>query len=511
MDGLSLFLNSWLDWQIRALVFSLVILLIASPVHWRSPLLRHWVLVTGVMALLCFPLMLYWLPTLVLPILPSQFLFDPFSSPVNLTFEFGEGAFWKQCLLALSLLIGIYVVARHFRAWSLLSKKILSARPPSAQIEKCYQDAAQEVGVNLLPVRLVLGDSNDTPCTLGWLRPVVLIPNHAVRWAPEDLRIVLVHELQHVKRRDWFWQQLVLVLLVLYPLNPLVWKIRRRVRGLAEESVDKLSLSLGISPTTYADTLLRQLRSCRQVQSSAAVHMQQRLDIAERVSSLIAEPYSWPKVRRANSLQMSALVLFLAVPFATLKITQMPVEPWLGELIELPKPIPEAAEPETDLAGEEALVWTRRPKITVIDMPESQPAIETADLRAVLPASVETGLALVPEQSVSSSVSLPVEPRPMYLVRPEYPASAIRHGKEATVEVVFDLNDLGEVINPRILYPSRRTTQFEEAALAAISASRYELDESLGQNYFRNHLTQTYVFELVDEDQYLESATRQPP
>src|SRR5262249_6320618 len=43
------------------------------------------------------------------------------------------------------------------------------------------------------------------PVTFGVWRPVVLLPERLMSHSPEIQRAVLVHELLHVRRRDWIW------------------------------------------------------------------------------------------------------------------------------------------------------------------------------------------------------------------------------------------------------------------------------------------------------------------
>ena len=72
------------------------------------------------------------------------------------------------------------------------------------------------------PVNLLQSSDNVMPLTWGWLQPVVLLPAEAAEWPEERRRIVLLHELAHIKRRDCLTQFVARIVCALYWFNPLV-------------------------------------------------------------------------------------------------------------------------------------------------------------------------------------------------------------------------------------------------------------------------------------------------
>ncbi|HYO91777.1 MAG TPA: M56 family metallopeptidase, partial [Pyrinomonadaceae bacterium] len=79
-------------------------------------------------------------------------------------------------------------------------------------------------------VRLLRSERTLMPIVCGVLRPVVLLPASADDWSEERRRMVLLHELTHVTRRDCLTQLLAQTACAFYWFNPFVWHAARRLR-----------------------------------------------------------------------------------------------------------------------------------------------------------------------------------------------------------------------------------------------------------------------------------------
>ncbi|MEM7632164.1 MAG: M56 family metallopeptidase [Pseudomonadota bacterium] len=106
-------------------------------------------------------------------------------------------------------------------------------------------------------MRLHVSDRTLVPfSTRGWRRYYVVIPSHMLA-APDELRVALAHELQHIRQGDLEWEIVLEALKPLFFLNPAYHAWKRQVEALREFNCDSQVLSKGrIDARAYCDTLL---------------------------------------------------------------------------------------------------------------------------------------------------------------------------------------------------------------------------------------------------------------
>src|SRR5262245_25988675 len=94
-------------------------------------------------------------------------------------------------------------------------------------------------------VRLLMSDRVGVPVACGITRPAIVLPTGAEFWDADRRRVVLLHELAHVKRRDCLVQSAAHVAWAIHWFNPLASLAVTRLRAEQESSCDDLVLSVG--------------------------------------------------------------------------------------------------------------------------------------------------------------------------------------------------------------------------------------------------------------------------
>jgi beta-lactamase regulating signal transducer with metallopeptidase domain len=136
-------------------------------------------------------------------------------------------------------------------------------------------------------VSLLQSSENVMPLTWGWWRPVVLLPADAEHWPIERRRIVLLHELAHVKRWDCLTQIAARVVCAFYWINPLVWLAARRMCVERERACDDLVLNGGCKASDYAGHLVEIAGRFRRVPQVAAIAMARPSGLEQRIAAIV--------------------------------------------------------------------------------------------------------------------------------------------------------------------------------------------------------------------------------
>ena len=94
------------------------------------------------------------------------------------------------------------------------------------------------------------------PVTIGWWRPLILIPGHfAVRLSADQARILVAHESCHIENRDFVWNLLQSLAELILFYHPATWLLSWRIRMEREFACDDRVISSGTNPIDYAKVL----------------------------------------------------------------------------------------------------------------------------------------------------------------------------------------------------------------------------------------------------------------
>lgn len=106
-------------------------------------------------------------------------------------------------------------------------------------------------------VGIAISERITSPLLIGIVRPVILLPPAALTgWSPEEIEMVLLHELAHVRRWDNLVNFLQRVVESLLFFHPAVWWVSGWVRRDREECCDTVVVSRTDRPTAYAELLV---------------------------------------------------------------------------------------------------------------------------------------------------------------------------------------------------------------------------------------------------------------
>src|SRR5437879_1219584 len=216
---------------------------------------------------------------------------------------------WLAGVLIVSgrLAIGVLQVSRSAR------RAIRIENPLIAQI-------SSQLGLRRTTT-VVRTDRTTIPFAWSIFRQMIPPPADSDRCTAERARIVLSHELAHVRRQDGVTQILAQIACALYWFHPLIWLTARQLRKEREQACDDQVLGLGNRASAYADHLVELAKSLRPAKRCwpVAVAMAQPHELETRVLALLD-----PQRRRERMTRMGAILCAVAaaafiLPLSTLR------------------------------------------------------------------------------------------------------------------------------------------------------------------------------------------------
>ena len=156
--------------------------------------------------------------------------------------------------------------------------------------------------------------------TWGARRAEVLLPAGAASWTAQRIRVVVAHELAHVRRGDWPIQLLGELLRVVYWFHPLAWLACGQLRQESERACDDVVLGLGIARTEYAAQLVALARTfnARRSAPRLALAVAHPSTLQRRIRAMLNLQLDRRPLSLVSRLCGTLIILLAAAPIAAI-------------------------------------------------------------------------------------------------------------------------------------------------------------------------------------------------
>jgi beta-lactamase regulating signal transducer with metallopeptidase domain len=189
-------------------------------------------------------------------------------------------------LIYLTLLIlPVIQFTRNFRYVRLIRRYGLDKA--DVQWRMFVKKVAGQMGMTK-PVHIWLSEWVSSPVTIGFLKPIILVPMAAVNHlSTQQLEAVLLHELAHIRRNDYLINLILnLVRTVLY-FNPFVKAFIKTVDRERERSCDEMVMQFQYDPHGYATALLILEKNHRFHRTLAVAASGNKYDLLQRIELIL--------------------------------------------------------------------------------------------------------------------------------------------------------------------------------------------------------------------------------
>jgi len=158
-------------------------------------------------------------------------------------------------LYGLGLIIQTFVVYNGYRKIQLLRKAAYMQIPGEWSL--LFGKLKQDLNIRK-HVDFRLSEHIAVPLVVGFLKPMILFPmSLATQIDMKHLEAILIHELSHIGRNDYFFNLIRTMIDTIMFFNPFVWLAGRFINIEREHACDDLVIKLTKTPLTYAHALLQ--------------------------------------------------------------------------------------------------------------------------------------------------------------------------------------------------------------------------------------------------------------
>ena len=333
-----------LDITLKVTIILALTGLLSLALQKASAAARHLLWSLALVGLLMLPVLIEVLPRIQAPIMPAQATVQTTTIPSE-DFKLDEAlllpspqimqttpvqnvepANWRpdfSQVLAMIWSAGVLFFLVRLIGASIKIRRMLanSALVSDAPMTALIQNLAADLDLQT-PVALYVSADLAMPVTAGIKHPVILLPVEAADWDADWMRMVLLHELAHVKRRDCLTQMLANIACAFYWFNPLVWYAAKQLRKERELACDDAVLALGTRASDYAGYLVALAKSFELNRQTATVTVGMACSQLEnRVRSILNPQVQRGILTPAKIAVLTLMITAIVVPLASLQAT----------------------------------------------------------------------------------------------------------------------------------------------------------------------------------------------
>ncbi len=171
-------------------------------------------------------------------------------------------------------------------------------------------------------VQICTSDEVDRPSVIGFFAPRILIPSWLVqKLSPDEMGQVILHEAGHLRRADDWLNLLQKVAVVIFPLNPALLWVERRLCFERELACDERVLRVTGAPKAYASCLasLAEHRLGRRASALMMGALGRESELGQRVRRILSRSEGMGRIQ--TRLVTGGAVLALVAGTAALERT----------------------------------------------------------------------------------------------------------------------------------------------------------------------------------------------
>lgn len=151
-----------------------------------------------------------------------------------INFKIGDNTYYSMPVIVFFITVFLLIIAAVFFLKNYGQYFKMRENLKKASIEVKELEAER---IFAKEVKIFQNADTYIPCTLGWLRPIILIPQK--QYTEEERHWLLCHEITHIKHNDIFWKHLLVLVCALHWYNPFAYYILWEYTNVCEQYCDE--------------------------------------------------------------------------------------------------------------------------------------------------------------------------------------------------------------------------------------------------------------------------------
>ncbi len=171
---------------------------------------------------------------------------------------------------------------------------------PSAELKIYTELKAQQLGI-VRKVKVWYCKNIESPITFGFLKPMILLPFSLINaLSMEEVETIILHELAHIKSKDYLLNWLLMGMEITYFFNPFVKILTNKIKLEREKNCDTQVLDFNYNEILYAQTLLKIAQNSLSVKPFQLGAVKQTSQLLQRIQFFSVEENRVFKQYRLN-------------------------------------------------------------------------------------------------------------------------------------------------------------------------------------------------------------------
>ncbi|MEM7513780.1 MAG: M56 family metallopeptidase, partial [Bacteroidota bacterium] len=292
------------------------------------------------------------------------------------------------------LIMSMYTLLGFFYLYRLKTRDVML---PDAKWKAVFEEMTAKMGV-FKNVQFLLTEKLQEPVTFYLLKPVVLVPlSLCTGMNPKQVEVLVLHELAHIRRNDFFVNLIQSVIEILFFFHPAVWWISGKIREEREHGCDDMVLKVQKDPMVYAEALTKLKITFRPQKTRLAMAAKSKTSaFSQRIFRLFGQYDQRPQFVKGSLI---ALLLLMTLVFQAFRFPGPQVDIHITSH-DHEKPVTEA--------------------VAIVPEPDSEPAPEaTAGSHIDVFSDTDEGshIDIFPEENSLATPNAEDEPKPEALAK----------------------------------------------------------------------------------------------